>query len=69
MRDITVIIDKIVAVDPALEVHLSSIKFSASYTAPEGQSQLWRKLCAVLTEVAGANENRAQIQQILAGGQ
>lgn len=67
MRDITVIIDQIVAVDPALESYLSSIKSSAVFTAPECQSYLWRKLCAVLTQVAADHEKRDEIQRIIAG--
>ena len=67
MRDITVIIDRIVVVDPALAVHLSSIKSSAVFTAPEGQSHLWRKLCVVLNEVAGTHERGDEIQRIVAG--
>lgn len=67
MRDITVIIDRIVAVDPALEVYVNSIRSSAVFTAPEVQSHLWRKLCVVLNEVASNHERRDEIQRIIAG--
>lgn len=69
MRDIAVVIDQIIEVDQALAVHLNSIKSSAIYTAPEGQSHLWRKLCNVLAEVAGDHESREEIQRILSGEQ
>lgn len=69
MRDIAVVIDQIIEVDPALAVHLSSIRSSVLYTAPEGQSHLWRKLCNVLTEIASDHESRESIRRILSGEQ
>lgn len=75
-KDISNVIDKIKLLIPdsfsgksGLITDLDSYQSSASYSSPEGISQLWLKLSLRLTELLGAADNdwKKQITSIMMG--
>ena len=67
MRSLSTVIDSIVAIAPDLEQHLSSVRTSSTFAAPEMQYIWWNKAAMILTNYASDHPKSNEIAAIFGG--
>ena len=67
MRNLSTVIDSIIAIAPELEPHFDSLKESIQYAAPEMMSMWWNEAAFILNNEADNHPKANDIAAIFSG--